>query len=132
MKKTLTTLAAIAVMAPVMIIAGDRTDQKIENAVENYKIALKSDNAGLRLSAMHQIAALKAEYPEINLERVGRDLRKISTRDDYPVLRFRAGLTYEFLKNDALYQNKEIVKRDADGFYALLHEKVNEVQYTTK
>lgn len=71
-------------------------------AVEGYRMALKSDNAGLRYSAMHQLALLKSRHPEVNIEPVNNDLKKLIAREEYTSIRLRAELTRVYLNDKAL------------------------------
>lgn len=81
---------------------------KVETAVKGYVVALNSDNAGLRHSALYNLAVIKAEYPEIDFSNLDRQLQKMSTKDEYPLIRLHADLTRTYLKDNSLQSKVQV------------------------
>ena len=123
MKKMIYAALFSVLVAGAALAQNDQTDWK--KAVAGYRMALKSDNAGLRYSAMHQLAVLKSKHPEVNIEPVNKDLQKLIDRDKYTSIRLRAELTRAYLNDKTL---TDTVKADdfenPAAFYATLMSEV--------
>lgn len=100
---------------------------RLENAVNGYMQALKSDNPGLRSSALHNLARLKSDYPELKLDIVDDTLLNISEKDQLMLLRVHAKLTFLYL-NDAKLAKMIKVKetQDPQQFFIDLHEQIHD------
>lgn len=90
----------------ILVIAGwafaETNRDTINFAMSGYIKALKSDNEGLRTSALFQISKLKAKYPQTDLSPYVKELEKVSRTDANPIVRTQANLALLVLKNPKL------------------------------
>ena len=97
----------------------------LDKAVNGYMQALKSDNIGLRYSAIYEIAQLKCLYPEYNYSRVEKVLNQISRKDDQTIIRVHASLVNDYLKSDNVSCVKAADTEDPMMFFDALHHEFN-------
>ncbi len=71
-------------------------------AIAGYKMALASDNCGLRNDALHKIARLKSEYPGTDLSCFEPILKKMAAKDADTMVRLNAQLTLTYLSDEAM------------------------------
>lgn len=98
-----------------------------ENIVKNYAYSLKSENAGVRHSAIFQLVRMKSDNKKIDLNEVNRTLLKVAQNDDFALIRFHARLAYTYL-NDAELA-KQVKVEDFEnpmGFFIELHRMVQD------
>ncbi|MBN1998657.1 hypothetical protein JW935_13945 [candidate division KSB1 bacterium] len=101
MKRVYITIGIIFIIA-TMTFAAIPVQQKIDKALDNYIVALKSDNAGLRSSAAYQIVKMKSRYPQADYSKVEAVLNRIAHRDQSDLLRVQAELTLIYVRNTEL------------------------------
>ena len=109
--KKLMNVSLIFVLLAGLVNAKPSLD-KIDTAISGYVQALKSDNAGLRHSALYQLALIKSEYPEINFDYVDRQLEKMSKKDKFNLIRLHANLTRAYLQDSDLQAKVKVEKSD--------------------
>lgn len=71
-------------------------------AIQGYKMALASENCGLRNDALHKIARMKSEYPGTDLSCFEPILKKMSVKDSDAMVRLNAQLTLTYLRDSAI------------------------------
>lgn len=95
-------------------------------AVKNYKFALKSENPGVRSSALYMLAQIKSRYPEANLGEFKSELGKLSRKDNDPLVRVHANLVLSYVSDDALAARiKPEGSEMQPAFYARLIETIS-------
>ncbi|MDZ7372260.1 MAG: hypothetical protein ONB12_13945, partial [candidate division KSB1 bacterium] len=86
--------------------AADRTTSaekaRIDLAKKALMEVLKSDNAGARNSALHVIAKIKSEYPDVDLTVFNDMLLRLSRNDERSLIRVNANLAYAYINNPEL------------------------------
>jgi len=105
MKKGMLTLALAGLLAGFSYGADNTASlstTKLVKAVEDYTLALKSENPGVRSSALYMLALIKSQYPKLNVSEVKSKLSKLSRKDDDPVVRIHANLILSYLNSDSL------------------------------
>ncbi len=73
-------------------------------AIQGYKMALASENCGLRNDALHKIARMKSEYPGTDLSCFEPILKKMAVKDSDAMVRLNAQLTLNYLRDNAISQ----------------------------
>jgi vesicle coat complex subunit len=84
--------------------------------------ALKSDNYGVRKSALYQLAKIHSLDSTIDMTTISEQISKMSRSDSDPLVRVQAGLTYQYLTDAELA--KIIRPQDEDDstvFYNEVH-----------
>ena len=98
-------------------------------AMEGYMLALKSDNPGLRLNAIYQIAQIKSTQPEVDFSACLKNLEKLAKDDKYNLVKIHASLTAVYLQDDSLCQKiKTVYKEDPAEFFKRVYNEMNSVQ----
>jgi HEAT repeat protein len=128
MKKGMFSLLLVVVLAGFSL-AADNTDTlsaaKLANAVDNYKLALKSNNPGVRSSALYMLALIKSRFPETNVSEVKAELGKISRKDEDALVRVHANLILSYLNSDSLLSKIKIENPEKPlAFYSQLIEEM--------
>jgi len=90
--------------------------------------ALKSDNPGIRNSALHQITVLKAKYPNFDLTKVEKQVKKLSQKDSELLIRVNANITYLYLTNRNLTDKINTDTIDPKIFFKELYAQVSEIE----
>ncbi|HNW60171.1 MAG TPA: hypothetical protein PKI62_10885 [bacterium] len=105
MKKLMMIMLVVGLMAGFSY-AADNSDTlsaaRLAYAVENYKLALKSENPGVRSSALYMLALIKSRYPETQVAEVKGELGKLSRKDEDPLVRLHANLILSYFRSDSL------------------------------
>jgi len=110
-----------------LVHAADRLSNeemaKIAKAMPNYRMALKSENVGVRQSAVYHLAQLKSRYPGLDLSGFQGELKKLETRDSNAIVRIHAGLTRLYLTDERLAKQIKVEDPDSSvAFYNQVHE----------
>ncbi|MBN2413721.1 hypothetical protein JXQ31_18725 [candidate division KSB1 bacterium] len=128
--KKLYIVFALLIIFSVTTFAGNLNtiENRIKFATEGYLKALKSDNPGIRNSALHQITVLKARYPNINLSRIERQIEKLSRSDKEVLIRVNASIAYKYLKNSELTGKVNTETVDPREFFTELYNQVGEIE----
>ncbi len=71
-------------------------------ALQGYKVCLKSENLGVRTSALYQLAKLKSCFPDLDLSEVMLAVDQVCKKDKEPIVRAQANLTYAYIADDSL------------------------------
>ncbi len=101
MKRTYITIGTVFIMA-AMALAVVPEQKKFDKVLDNYIMALKSDNPGLRSSAAYQIANMKSRYPQADFSKVEGMLNRVAKRDKSGLLRVQAELTLIYVRDSEL------------------------------
>ncbi len=104
MKKMIYVLT-IALLTTVSFAADRSTaveKERIDLAKKALLEVLKSDNAGARNSALHVIAKIKSDYPDVDLTVFNDMLLRLSRNDANSLIRVNANLAYAYLNNPGL------------------------------
>jgi hypothetical protein len=129
MKKGLMVMVLFGLLAGLSFAADGNSQMdaaKLAGAVENYKLALKSDNAGVRSSALYMLALIKSRFPETNVSEFKGELGKISRKDDDPLVRVHANLLLSYFSDDSLSTRIKVDNPEASlAFYSQLIEEIS-------
>ncbi len=119
----------ISMMGLLMITTlafGQAKDSKsLDVILKNYLTALKSDNAGLRNSALYQLVQLKAKYPDADLSACEKCIAQMSSKDKNTRVRINAGLALLGLQDAQLPTKvKANDEQEPTKFFARLHQEI--------
>jgi len=81
-------------------------------ALQGYRECLRSENVGVRTSALYQLAKLKSCYPALDLSEMIQDVNRLCQKDKEPLVRVQANLTYAYVTDDSLSAK---VKTEVEG-----------------
>ena len=96
-----------------------------ETACKMYKIALQSDNIGLRSSAIFELAKIRSNHSHADLCEYERVLKKMSTNDSIHMVRMNAQLTLIYLQENTLSDRIKVgSNEEPSAFYARLHKAI--------
>ncbi len=128
--KKLYIVLALLMLFTVTTFAGNlnTVENRIKCATEGYSKALKSDNPGIRNSALHQITVLKARYPNVNLSRIERQIEKLSKSDKEVLIRVNASIAYKYLTNSELTGRVNTETIDPKEFFTELYSQVGKIE----
>ena len=130
MKKIITLFAILALFAGISFAEGNVSKEKIKLAEKGYNFALSSDNAGVRNSALYQIAVLKARVPEINANGYKKMLDKvINNESEKPYIRVNAKMTLVILNNELPAEKLDNAEKDQDPnvFFNNIYEQLTDL-----
>jgi len=99
--KRFTMFVLMTVTAGCLMASPDFESIKMQ-AIQGYKMALASENCGLRNDALHKIARMKSEYPETDLSCFEPILKKMAVKDADAMVRMNAQLTLNYLRDSAI------------------------------
>ena len=121
---------ALMITFTATLFAGNSNsvDNKLQLATNGYINALKSDNPGIRNSALHQLTVLKAKYPDFNLRKVEKQVKKMSKNDPELLIRINATITYRYLMNQELTSKVNRTTNDPKIFFQDLYVQVAEIE----
>jgi hypothetical protein len=106
--KRILAVAMAVVIATGMARAQEKTNMptraKLAKLVQAYKMALNSENVGVRSSALFQLAKIKSRYPSCDLSELMSPVERLSKKDAEPILRVQANLTFVYLGDETLAQ----------------------------
>lgn len=103
-------------------------DNKLQKATNGYIDALQSENPGIRNSALHQLTVLKAKYPNYDLTKVAKQVKKLSKNDSELLIRVNAHLTYRYLTNMELGDKIDTNTIDPKSFFKDLYGQVSDIE----
>ena len=100
-------ISVVVVMIAATLAYGQKkpdcpNKERLAKALEGYKDCLKSDNVGVRASALYQLAKLKCCYPALDLSEMIASLDRVSKKDKDALVRVQANLTCAFIADDSL------------------------------
>jgi len=116
-------ISVVAVMMAATLSFGQKKPDcpdkaRLAKALEGYKDCLKSDNVGVRASALYQLAKLKCCYPALDLSEMMLSIDRVSKKDTDALVRAQANLTYAFIADDSLAMTSKIAAgNDPVEFY---------------
>lgn len=142
-KHILLLISLITVLAPITLIAQEvilvssnvapvrvlykSNGKRIEKALVAYQRILNHPVSAIVESAMFNLLVLKIDYPELEYKQVLKKLDELSLNGKTSVIRYKAHLTSEFIKNPSLLTeveasdfNKYMDVEKADQFYLAL------------
>jgi len=128
--KQLLILISIAVLLVATGISKEVDKAKLDAALTSFKQAINSNNAGVRYSALYQIARLKSDHPDYNLNDFKDILLIRSQTDNNNLVRIHALLTYLYINSKDL--PKKIVAANPEDpmpFYTSLHQELHNKQF---
>ncbi len=97
---------------------------KLQLAIKNYLHGLKSDNLGVRNSVLHQLAVIKARFPNADYTEVEKEIEKLSKKDNDLIIRLNANLICCCLKNKEILDKVDIKTVDPNEFFAELYTQI--------
>jgi len=111
-------------------------DDRLEQAVNNYVKALKSDNDGLVESAIFNSLMLKIKNPGVDIRPVKDVLASLTLKGNSHVIRYKAYLGLTFLSNrDAFAGAEELAAlveyEDPNEFFVFLDNEIKDSLLTT-
>jgi HEAT repeat protein len=126
-------LAIVLCFTVVMAHAAANAPILTDAAGRMYIMALKSDNVGLRNSAIFELAKIRSQCDYVDLTEYEKVLKKLSSVDNNHLIRMNAQLTLTYLQDKEL-SDKIKVQDDEDpfAFYTRLHETINQDFYAAK
>jgi len=97
-------------------------------AIKGYIAAIRSNNVGLRMDALHKVARLKSERTEADVAALEQVLKRAARNDENPLVRLNAQLTLSYLQDKAL-RARVVTDKDEDSvtFFNRLYREVNVV-----
>lgn len=99
---------------------------RIDLAKKALMEVLKSDNAGARNSALHVIAKIKSEYPDVDLTVFNDMLLRLSRNDERSLIRVNANLAYAYINNPELAARVKVEDpEDPAAFFNALYNELN-------
>ncbi|MDZ7314721.1 MAG: hypothetical protein ONB24_01220 [candidate division KSB1 bacterium] len=119
----------IALLTTVAFAADQPTNvekARIELAKRALLDVLKSENAGARNSALHVIAKIKSDYPDVDLTVFNDMLLKLSRNDERSLIRVNANLAYAYINNPELAARVKVEDpEDPAAFFNALYNELN-------
>ena len=129
MKRMNIVLALLIIFTATSFAGNSNTiDNKLQLATNGYIKALKSDNLGVRNSALHQLTILKAKYPDYDLRKVVNHVKKISKKDSELLIRLNADITYRYLTNREMSSKVNVDTIDPKIFFQDLYGQVANIE----
>ena len=128
MKKVLATALMTVFLASAGFSADNTVPQdKLNKAIKAFQHSLKAENNGVRHSALHVIAKLKSDYPNINLDKLDNSLLRVAKKDKDAIIRAHANLTYLYLNNNELVSKVKVTDPENPmSFFNDLHNELYE------
>jgi len=128
--KKLNIALAFLIIFTATAFAGNSNDldNKLQMATNGYIKALKSENPGIRNSALHQITVLKAKYPNYDLKRVENQVKKVCKNDSELLIRINANITYRYLTNLDMTGKINPETNDPKTFFKDLYGQVSNIE----
>jgi hypothetical protein len=128
MKKSLI-IFAVLLFGVTSTFAEINKDEPICKAMDGYKMALKSENPGLRLNALYQIAQIKSMYPEMNFAECSKHIKKLVEIEKNPRVKVQANLALAYLNENNLAKTiKMAYKEPPVDFFKRVYEGINSTQ----
>ena len=132
MKRILSS-AIVLCLAVGMAHAASNAPVLSVTAGKMYTTALKSENDGLRNSAIFELAKIRSKYHYIDLTGYEKALKKMSSSDSKEFIRLNAQLTLTYLQDKTLSERVKVQDgEDPLAFYTRLHEAICQEFYTAK
>ena len=132
MKTTMITLTGLMLVASA-VFANIESHEVLDQAVHNYTNALKSDNPGVRNSALYQIVCMKNVHPEANYAPIKKVVKKMADKDDNALVRVHAKLTLLYIDDPDLSNKVRTVRGEEDiQFFQRLHNEIHKSFYSMK
>lgn len=101
-------------------------EEKVQLAIKNYLHGLKCDNLGVKNSVLHQLAIVKAKYPNLDYTEVYKQIEKIAQKDNELIIRLNANLMCCCLKNSDILEKVNIQCIDPKEFFTDLYTQITE------
>lgn len=110
-----------------LLSAAAQNSKYSDQAPQNFLKALKSDNTGLVECAVFHTVKYKLYYPEQKLSDIVPELENLSQNGKSEIIRYKALLAVQFLKNDSLLAKiKKENYKDANQFFLMLGNELQE------
>ncbi len=119
------TAILLVLLTLVGLASAEVSSKKLEQAEKAYKLALQSDNAGVRNSALKQIVVLTSQYPDFDAYEFTSLLKKMSNKDDKAYIRVNAKMTLDLLKDKDLIEHIDTEEIDPKVFFNDVYNKLN-------
>ncbi len=104
---------------------GTATEQKLDLAVQNYMMGLKSDNDGLVESSLYYAVRLRIAYPEKDLEALETTIDGLVTGGKTPSIRYLAYLASTLYASPSLVNREDLEQTsDITSFFASVSEQL--------
>lgn len=109
MKRLLSAIFVIAILATAGYSADNKVSEKtLQMAEKAYSKSLNSDNAGIRASALYNIAKMKSRFPNYDFEKLEKSVVELAKKDSDSLIRANANLTYIYMNSPELAKNVKI------------------------
>ena len=132
MKTTMITLTGLMLIASA-VFANIESPKVLDQAVTNYSNALKSENPGVRNSALYQIVRMKNVHPEADYASLKKVMKKMAEKDDNALVRVHAKLTLLYIDDPVLSEKVRTVRGEEDfQFFQRLHNEIHRSFYSMK
>ncbi len=99
-------------------------DSHLEIAAKNLVMSLKSDNAGVRNSALYQIAKIRAQYPDFDLSKVEKEVEKVAKKDKSAIVRVNANLVDTVLNDKTAESMVNLAAAEPQEFFSDLYNSI--------
>lgn len=120
-------LVLMLAAAPLFADANTVSKENLELAKKGLMFSLKSENAGVRNSALHILAKVRADHPNANLSGFNRVLTDMSKKDDMKAIRANANLAYIYINSNELPARVRVEDReDPSIFFNDLYTELSE------
>ena len=137
-KHTMILAAAMAITACAVTMAQENpsatasskarvSDCRADKWFANLKAALRSENLGLKESAIMRVAEIKMPYPGSNIAETKSVVDSLAIHANVPSIRYKAYLASNVCDNPEWFAKKVYVKSDDEFFESVdsqLHERI--------
>ncbi len=97
---------------------------QLDIAAKNLLMSLKSDNAGVRNSALYQIAKIRAQYPDYDLSKVEKEVEKVAQKDKSAIVRVNANLVDTVLNDKVAESQVNLAAAEPQEFFTDLYNSI--------
>lgn len=104
---------------------GNATGKKLDLAIQNYIMGLKSGNDGLVESSLYYATRLRIAYPGIDLKELETTIDELVTRGRTPSIRYMAYLSSTLYASPSLVNREDLEQTpDITTFFASVSEQL--------
>ncbi len=126
MKRMIGILVLTFALSPLFANANPVDSGKLELATKGLLASLKSENPGVRNSALHVLAKIRSEYPQADLSVFNRMLTQMSKNDAQSMIRANANLAYIYINSTELPSKVRTQdQEDPSVFFNDLYSELN-------
>ena len=126
----LTTLSQAQTFFPVLKNFSDADKGRVD---KSYAFALSSDNNGISESALAVAAMVKLDLPTENFSMIKKEVDRLVTKGETPVIRYKAYLVEAVFANPSMFKEEAARQyNDRDGLFGALAERMTKVLLTSR